>query len=71
MTDKKGNELTVGDRVYVLPEEYTRTGGYGFVRKIKDGRARVDDGNLDDDDVTTSKSYTWSAWCRPGELEKR
>jgi len=40
--------VKVGDRVYVLPEKQTRTGGPGFVRVVKDGKCRIDDGAKDE-----------------------
>lgn len=65
MKDRKGNSLNVGDRVYVLPDPQTRTGGVGWVRRVieNENRARVDDGVYDDD-------WNWSAWVTPNEVEK-
>lgn len=70
MTDKNGNPLKVGDRVYVLPDKYDVAGGPGYVRRFKGGKARVDDGRLEDDCLMTSESYTWSSWCTPQRLER-
>jgi hypothetical protein len=74
VTDRKGNNLAVGDRVYVQHTE--DIGGPGYLRAFAPdhrGRGticRVDDGKIEDTDICTSKSYTWSAWCESAEVEK-
>jgi hypothetical protein len=65
MKDRKGNDVKVGDRVYVIPQG--DIGGAGYVRRVKDDKARIDDGPADlpeDDD-----SWNWGAWCEANEFE--
>lgn len=70
MQDRKGNELSIGDRVFVLPCDRTRTGGAGWVRRIRGDRARVDDGEREQQELAGDESWSWSAWVNPGEVEK-
>lgn len=72
MKDKNGNELTVGDRVYVLPDKHGVAGGPGYVRSFSFSgkKARVDNGKLEDADLTKSQSYTWSSWCTADKLDR-
>ena len=69
MKDRKGNPVEVGDRVYVLPDKQTRSGGFGWVRRIAEGKARVDDGDALQSTLSTDDSWTWSAWVTPDEVE--
>jgi hypothetical protein len=70
MTDRKGNPVKVGDRVFVLPSEaIDRDGGTGYIRRVLNDKARVDDGPAGDFDFTKSKDWSWSSWCKPNELE--
>lgn len=72
MKDRKGIEIGVGDRVFVLPSTRDgRDGGSGWVRKINGAKARVDNGRQDMPDMTDpSADWTWSAWVTPAEVEK-
>lgn len=70
MKDRKGNELAVGDRVYVLPDKPTRTGGTGWVRSVKEHKARVDDGAQTQATLLSDFGWSWSAWVKPNEVEK-
>ena len=66
MKDRKGNELAVGDRVYVLDDTHF-VGGRGRIIEFNadDDWCRVDDLQLD------TGSYGWTAWCKPDEIEKQ
>jgi hypothetical protein len=77
MKDRKGTELSVGDRVYVLPakEGIAKEGiasGPGYVRRFsQDGtECRVDDGPAGVVDLATSTSWSWAAWVGSDGLEK-
>ena len=67
MLDRKGQTIAVGDHVYVVTEEDR---GLCWVRKIGENECRIDDGNQEDTDLETSKSWHWSAWVSSPEIEK-
>ena len=78
MKDRKGNELAVGDRVFVIPhDEEDDCSGAGYVRNFSDKnggeRARVDDGPADFGDELAAGNddlWTWSAWVASNQVEK-
>jgi hypothetical protein len=69
MEDRNGNNIKIGDRVLVKHDDFTESGGPGFVRDIRTDRrgakARVDDGPAD----LADGEWTWSAWARPNDVE--
>ncbi len=78
MKDRKGNELKVGDKVFVLDRKGMQ-GGSGYIRRFSIDRqrntptCRVDDGPADmGEDLTKAPdgAWSWSAWCGPEEVEK-
>lgn len=70
MKDRKGNAINVGNRVFVLPDG-SDSNGAGYVRKIINGEAFVDDGPPGDFSILDDKEkYTWAAWCTSEEIEK-
>jgi hypothetical protein len=69
--DRKGNEISVGDRVYVMPHH--DIGGFGFVRRVSGEKARIDDGPKNMAAVlpdAPEDDWNWSAWCKSDEFEK-
>ena len=74
--DINGNEIRVGSLALYVgtdaePERDQYLGRRVWVRDINPRRLqsiRVDDGREKDDDVRTSKSWSWSAWVGPDEL---
>lgn len=71
MKDRKGNEVKVGDRVFVLDRQ-GESAGAGWVRAIMPWRAggeaaRIDNGRRGHG--LPDNNYTWSVWCEPKEFE--
>ncbi len=73
MTDRKGNVLEIGDRVYVH-NGIGGTVGPGYIRAFgvlfHKVCCRVDNGAKEDTDIKTSQTYTWSSWCHQDTVEK-
>ncbi len=76
MKDRKGNDLSVGDRVFFIPvkDDPDAVGGPGYVRRIK-GKgnkeiAMVSDGPADLTNILEDIRWTWSTWADSSELEK-
>lgn len=66
MTDRKGNELSVGDRVFVLAH---KPGGPGRIVAISNhgmNSSKMSGVRVISDDAKT----TWSVFCHPREVEK-
>lgn len=85
MKDRNGNEISIGDSVFVLPvlkdtrHQTKREGGKGFVRKIMPPRdkpfkqveqARVDNGPREMTGLAPDGPWTWSEWLDATEIEK-
>lgn len=76
MKDRKGNDIKVGDTVFVIPdpESGSKANGRGFVREIKEVpwghrkdklRARIDDGP----GTVRGYDFLWSAWVESARIE--
>lgn len=71
MTDRKGQELKVGDMVQVDmcrrgSMEVYRVSGIGYVRQEISGCIRIDNGNPSAD----AEGCTWMVWARSDEVVK-
>jgi len=73
MKDRNGAEVTIGARVFVLPQTGIRKGGQAWVRAISGKghplgiRARCDDAPQHEE--INMNNHTFSAWCKPSEFE--
>lgn len=71
MKDQKGNELKVGDRVRCTPDGCLRGQRFAYIRQIKDGQARIDDGPHDmiaDISSAPTDQWSWCAWANSNDI---